>query len=89
MNNISSRNAEGASPADTHAARGFVGLGQQILNLLDVARQRAATRRALAGLTLRDLDDCGMTFADVEPEMPDMFANDFRVQHVATTALAA
>ena len=89
MRNSSSRPAEVAAASESHSHRGFSGLGQQILNLLDVARQRAATLRALAVLTLRDLDDCGMTFADVEPEMPDMFANDFRVQHVATTALAA
>ena len=89
MINFSSRTAEGASASDAHAARGFMGLGLQILNLLDGARQRAESRRALAGLTLRDLDDCGMTFADVEPAMPDMFANDFRVQHIATIGLAA
>ena len=89
MTNSSPRGPEVTAAADSSAAWGFAGIGQQILNLFDNARQRSEARRALAGLTLRDLDDCGMTFADVEPVMPDMFANDFRVQHVATTALAA
>jgi hypothetical protein len=58
-------------------------LGQQILNLLDASGARAAARRELLGLDRRELDDCGMTLADVDVGLPDMYAADFRVAHIA------
>jgi hypothetical protein len=62
---------------------GLERLGQQILNLLDVSGSRAATRRQLLALDIRGLDDCGMTLADVDLGLPDLYANDFRVAHIA------
>ena len=58
-------------------------LGQQILNLLDASGARAAVRRELHGLDRRELDDCGMTLADVDVGLPDLYAADFRVAHIA------
>jgi hypothetical protein len=58
-------------------------LGQQILNLIDISGARAAERRGLLALDRRELDDCGMTPADVELGLPDLYANDFRVAHIA------
>jgi hypothetical protein len=58
-------------------------LGQQILNLLDACGARAAERRELLSLDRRELDDCGLTPADVEIGLPDLFAEDFRVVHYA------
>ncbi|MDE3176347.1 MAG: DUF1127 domain-containing protein [Pseudomonadota bacterium] len=70
--------------ATDHSAIPTLGrLGQQILNLLDLAGARAATRRELQGLDRRELDDCGLTPADVELGLPDLYANDFRVAHIA------
>ena len=69
----------GPHRAGNSASLGFGRLGQQILNLLEHAGARAAERRNLRALDRRELEDCGMTPADVAPEMPDLFANDFRV----------
>jgi uncharacterized protein YjiS (DUF1127 family) len=67
----------------TVVAQGWGRLSQQILNLLDRASTRAAERRALDSLDRRDLDDCGLTLADVAPALPDLYANDFRVTQIA------
>ena len=64
------------------SASGLGRLGQQILNLLDVSGARAATRRQLLSLDIRELDDCGLTLADVDLGLPDLYANDFRVAHI-------
>ena len=64
------------------AAFGLGRLGQQILNLLDLAGARAATRRELLAMDRRELDDCGLTLADVRPGLPDLYAHDFRVAHI-------
>ncbi len=67
-----------------HSASFALGrLGQQILNLIETSGARAAERRQLLSLDRRELDDCGMTFADVTPGLPDLYANDFRVAHIA------
>jgi hypothetical protein len=58
-------------------------LGQQILNLIEASGARAAERRELLSLDRRELDDCGMTLADVDLGLPDLYANDFRVAHIA------
>jgi len=58
-------------------------LGQQILNLIDVGGARAAERRELLAMDRRELDDCGLTFADVDLGLPDLYAHDFRVAHIA------
>lgn len=58
-------------------------LGQQILNLIDISGVRAAERRELLSLDRRELDDCGLTLADVDPRLPDLYACDFRVAHIA------
>ncbi len=58
-------------------------LGQQILNLVDLSGARAAERRELLSLDRRELDDCGLTFADVDLGLPDLYASDFRVAHIA------
>ena len=58
-------------------------LGQQILNLIEASGARAAERRELKSLDRRELDDCGLTLADVDLGLPDLYANDFRVAHVA------
>jgi hypothetical protein len=58
-------------------------LGQQILNLLDTSGARAAERRSLRSLDRRGLDDCGLTLADVTPELPNLYDNDFRVVSLA------
>ena len=60
-------------------AQGWGRMGQYILDLLD----RAAERRALQSLDRRDLDDCGLTPADVAPGLPDLYASDFRVSQIA------
>jgi hypothetical protein len=60
----------------------FGRLGQQILNLLDVGAG-AAEMRSLRALDRRELEDCGMTPADVTPALPDLYDNDFRVTHLA------
>ncbi len=65
------------------AVSGLGRLGQQILDLLDRAGARAATRRELLSLDRRELDDCGLTLADVRLGLPDLYANDFRVAHIA------
>jgi hypothetical protein len=76
----SSVDAQGAG----HSAAFALGrLGQQILNLIDVSGARAAERRELLSLGRRELDDCGMTLADVDPGLPDLYASDFRVAHIA------
>ena len=64
--------------------QGWGRLSQQILNF----RQRAAERRALGGLDRRDLDDCGLTLADLTVTLPDLYANDFRVAHIANLRAA-
>ncbi len=72
------------SPAAGHSAMfGFGRLGQQILNHIDLGGTRAAERRELLSMDRRELDDCGLTFADVELGLPDLYANDFRVAHIA------
>ncbi len=70
-----------ASPNGSAHSQGFAlgRLGQQILNLLDASGARAAERRSMRSLDRRGLDDCGLTLADVTPELPDLYANDFRV----------
>jgi hypothetical protein len=73
---VESRSAEHSGHFD------FGRIGQQILNMLDAAGTRAAARRALLGLDRRELDDCGLTPADVDARLPDMYA-DFRVAHLA------
>jgi uncharacterized protein YjiS (DUF1127 family) len=67
-----------ASPSGSAHSQGFAlgRLGQQILNLWGT---RAAERRSLRALDRRELDDCGLTLADVRPELPDLYVNDFRV----------
>lgn len=57
-------------------------LGQQILTLIEAAGARAAERRELLALDRRKLDDCGLTFADVDLGLPDLYAADFRVAHI-------
>ena len=64
------------------AAFGLGRLGQHILNYIDTSGARAAERRGLAALDLRELDDCGMTLADVDVGLPDLYAADFRVAHI-------
>jgi len=76
------------SSVETHGAGhsamfGLGRLGQQILNFIDLSGTRAAERRELLALDRRELDDCGMTLADVELGLPDLYANDFRVAHIA------
>ena len=70
-----------ASPNGSAHSQGFAlgRLGQQILNLWDASGARAAERRSLRALDRRELDDCGLTLADVRPELPDLYVNDFRV----------
>ncbi|HXT06017.1 MAG TPA: hypothetical protein VN715_03655 [Roseiarcus sp.] len=34
-------------------------------------------------LDRRELDDCGLTLADVDPGLPDLYANDVRVVQIA------
>ncbi len=75
MRNVSA-NGRGAAIA---SSLGLGRFGQQILNLLD----RAAERRDLAALDRRELDDCGLTPADVGLGLPDLYGYDFRVAHVA------
>ena len=71
-------------PVSSHSATFALGrLGTQILNLLDLAGARAAERRELMSLDRRELDDCGLTLADVRLGLPDLYANDFRVAHIA------
>ena len=65
------------------AAFGLGRLGQHILNYIDFSGARAAERRGLAALDLRELDDCGLTLADVDVGLPDLYAADFRVAHIA------
>ncbi len=74
--------------AEGRSGQGSFGLGlgrigQQILNLLEASGARAAERRELLALDRRELDDCGLTPADVDPGLPDLFAADFRVAHYA------
>ncbi len=67
-----------------HSASFALGrLGQQILNLIEASGARAAERRELLSLDRRELDDCGMTLSDVALGLPDLYANDFRVAHIA------
>jgi hypothetical protein len=70
-----------ASPSGSAHSQGFAlsRLGQQILNLWDASGARAAERSSLRALDRRGLDDCGLTLADVTPELPDLYVNDFRV----------
>ena len=75
----SSRAAHGAGNI---AATGLVRLSQQILNVFEHAGARAAERRELSHLDRRHLDDCGLTPADVELGLQDIYANDFRVAHI-------
>ncbi len=72
-----------ARESSNSAAYGLGRLGQQILNLLEAAGARAAERRELLSLDRRELDDCGLTPADVDLGLPDLYAVDFRVAHVA------
>jgi len=58
-------------------------LRQQILTLIDRAEARAATRREWLSLDRRELEDCGLTPADVDLGLPDLYATDFRVAHIA------
>lgn len=69
-------------------AQGWSRFGQQILNLWERAAARAAERRALGGLDRRDLDDCGLTLADMTVALPDLYANDFRVTQIASRRAA-
>ena len=64
-------------------AQGWGRVSQQILNLWERAAARAAERRALEALDRRDLDDCGLTPADMTSTLPDLYANDFRVARLA------
>lgn len=67
-----------------HSASFSLGrLGQQILNLIEASSARAAERRELLMLDRRELDDCGLTLADVDPGLPDLYANDVRVVQIA------
>jgi uncharacterized protein YjiS (DUF1127 family) len=75
----SSRAAHGAGNI---AATGLGRLSQQILNVFEHAGARAAERRELSHLDRRHLDDCGLTPADVELGLQDIYANDFRVAHI-------
>jgi hypothetical protein len=80
-------------PADnnvssTSLSEGWGRVGQQILNLWERAAVRSAERRAMVGLDRRDLDDCGLTFADQTIALPDLYANDFRVTHIASLRAA-
>ena len=79
MRNIST---DGRGAAQ-NSVSGLGRFGQQILNLLDLAGARAAERRELLALDRRELEDCGMTPADVKLGLPDLYANDFRVAHIA------
>jgi hypothetical protein len=73
---------EGQAPS--HSASVRLGrMGQHILNLIDVSGVRAAERRELLGLDRRELDDCGLTLADVDLGLPDLYAADFRVANIA------
>ena len=77
---VSSVESHGAG----HSATFALGrLGQQILNLIETSGARAAERRELLLLDRRELDDCGMTLADVDPGLPDLYAPDFRVVQIA------
>jgi hypothetical protein len=60
-------------------SKGWGRLGQQILNLLDRAGARAAAAEDLRGLDRRELEDCGLTPADVAPHLQDLYEQDFRV----------
>lgn len=73
----------GAEKAGHSASFALGRLGQQILNLIDASGARAAERRELLSLDRRELDDCGLTLADVDLGLPDLYANDFRVAHIA------
>jgi hypothetical protein len=68
-----------AHGAGVPAAFGLGRLSQQILNMLDYAGTRAAERRELAHLDRHLLEDIGLTPADVEIGLQDLYANDFRV----------
>jgi hypothetical protein len=74
--------AEGRSVSNS-ASFGLGRLGQQILNLFEAAGARAVERRELLALDRRELDDCGLTLADVTLGLPDLYAADFRVAHIA------
>ena len=76
------RSSASARKAGNSSAAGLGRLGQQILNMLAHAGVRAAERRELAHLDRHHLDDCGMTPADVEVGLQDIYANDFRVAHI-------
>ncbi len=88
MNSVRSSAPQPSAFDAPAAARSFASLGQQILSLIEAAGVRAESRRQLASATRRTLDDCGLTFADVDAEMTDMFANDFRVRHIAMARAA-
>jgi hypothetical protein len=64
------------------ASTGLGRLGQQILNMIEHAGARAAERRELSHLDRHLLEDIGLTPADVELGLPDMYATDFRVAHI-------
>ena len=68
--------------------QGWGRVGQHILNLWERAAARSAERRALGGLDRRDLDDCGLTLSDLTIALPDLYANDFRVAHIANLRAA-
>ena len=77
------RNSSAAARgAGNSAATGLGRVGQQILNMFEHAGARAAERRELSHLDRRHLDDCGLTPADVEVGLQDIYANDFRVAHI-------
>jgi hypothetical protein len=75
----SSVEARGASDI---VASGWGRLGQQILNMFEHAGARAAERRELSHLDRHLLEDIGLTPADVQVGLPDLYANDFRVAHI-------
>jgi hypothetical protein len=81
----SSVDAHGAGSA---TAFGLGRLGQQILNMFDPTGVRAAERRELSHLDRHLLEDVGLTPADVEVGLQDIYANDFRVAHIVARRAA-
>jgi hypothetical protein len=81
------RNSSVEAHAQVHSsAFGLGRLGQQILDLFDAAR--AAERREMSHLDRHLLEDVGLTPADVEVHLPDLYASDFRVAHIAAKRAA-
>jgi hypothetical protein len=83
------RNSSGeAHGAGNSTAFGLGRLGQQFLNMFDHAGARAAERRELSHLDRHLLEDVGLTPADVEVHLQDLYANDFRVAHIVARRAA-